>query len=371
MLLTFLSEEIGGDIWTYCITGVLEYLGMQFYLGMLLISFVVSMVGFVPFIGLLYRLKFTRKKETDEVRKDATAAFHQVRQMHAWKAGVPTGGGILVALVVIILFAIASEKFTLDRGLIWGYPPGWELAAIFVTFAGFAALGFYDDLIKILGFGRSGFFGLRMRHKFLLQWVVGLTAAAILYWGLKIDFVYIPFFGIWRLGLAYLPLAAFLIVGFANAFDITDGLDGLSGGLLLICLMAFWVIALAGLDQVLATFIAVWIGALAAFLYFNIYPARIMLGNMGGLAFGATLAVVGLLSGRMIAMLIIGGVFIAEGVSSMLQLYSKRFMKKRIFLIAPLHHWLQLLGWEEPKIVARAWLTGIVLAVFGVWLASL
>src|SRR3990172_1915262 len=199
MLLTFLSEEIGGDIWTYCITGVLEYLGMQFYLGMLLISFVVSMVGFVPFIGL------------------------------------------------------------------------------------------------------------RMRHKFLLQWVVGLTAAAILYWGLKIDFVYIPFFGIWRLGLAYLPLAAFLIVGFANAFDITDGLDGLSGGLLLICLMAFWVIALAGLDQVLATFIAVWIGALAAFLYFNIYPARIMLGNMGGLAFGATLAVVGLLSGRMIAMLIIGG----------------------------------------------------------------
>ena len=352
-------------------TGILYNGSMEFYLGWVLAAFLVAMVGFVPFIGLLYRLKFTRGRETEEVRKEAPAAFYKVREMHAWKAGVPTGGGILVTVVVIILFAVAARGFTLNRGLISGYPVAGELVAIFLPFVGFGILGFYDDLIKIFGFGKTGFFGLRMRHKLILQWLVGLATAAVLYWVLKIDFVNVPFLGIVRLGWWYFPLAAFLIVGFANAFDFTDGLDGLSCGLLLFCLLAFGVISLTALDQVLATFTAVWLGALAAFLYFNIYPARIMLGNTGGLAFGATLAVVGLLSGKIVAMLVIGGVFIAEGLSSLLQLFSKKFMKRRIFPIAPLHHWLQLVGWEEPKIVARAWLLGIVLAVFGVWLASL
>ncbi len=96
-----------------------------------------------------------------------------------------------------------------------------------------------------------------------------------------------------------------------------------------------------------------------------------MLGNMGGLAFGGTLAMVGLLSGKIVALVIIGGIFLAEGMSSLLQILSKRFMKHRLFPIAPFHHWLQLMGWEEPKIVARAWLAGIVLAIFGVWLAYL
>jgi phospho-N-acetylmuramoyl-pentapeptide-transferase len=141
--------------------------------------------------------------------------------------------------------------------------------------------------------------------------------------------------------------------------------------LLFICLLAFWVVAARNLDHILMIFISLWIGSLLAYLYFNVYPARIMLGNMGGLAFGATLAVIGLLSGKMVAMMIISGIFLAEGASSFLQLFSKRFMKKRIFPIAPLHHWLQLLGWEEPKIVMRAWMAGLVLAIFGVWLAVL
>jgi phospho-N-acetylmuramoyl-pentapeptide-transferase len=188
---------------------------------------------------------------------------------------------------------------------------------------------------------------------------------------LGINFVNIPFFGRIELGIGYLFLAAFLIVTFANAFDITDGLDGLSCGLLAICLMAFWVISLTDLDHVMATFVAVWLGSIIAYLYFNIYPARIMLGNVGGLAFGATLAILGLLSGKIVALLVIGGVFLAEGLSSMLQLLSKKLLPRRLFPIAPLHHWLQLIGWEEPKIVARAWLVGMGLAIFGVWLAVL
>lgn len=344
---------------------------MQLYMGLVVLSFGVTIVLAVPFINILYKLKFTRGKETEEKRKSATKAFYEIRKMHAIKMGVPTGGGILVAFVVAILSAVVFALISKNPSFLPGYPLHAELAAIFVTFVGFGVLGFYDDLIKIFGFAKTGIFGLRMRHKFIVQWILACITAAILTWGLKIDFVYVPFFGMLKLGWGYFLLAAFLIVAFANAFDITDGLDGLSCGLLAICLLAFWVISMTQLDNVLGVFLAVWSGSLVAYLYFNIYPARIMLGNMGGMAFGATLAVIGLLSGKIVALLLIGGIFLAEGTSSLLQLFSKRFMKKRFFPIAPFHHWLQLVGWEEPKIVARAWLAGLVLAIFGVWLAML
>lgn len=345
---------------------------MQFYLGLVLLSFAITFILMVPFIGLLYRLKFQRGKEVDEIRKGASQNFYKIREMHSVKAGVPTGGGILVTMMTTVLFAFASAYMAGQKNLFSGHPLWGELMVIFFTFVGFGVLGLYDDLIKIFGFAKSGFFGLRMRHKLILQWILALISGAIIYFGLGIDIINIPLFGgFLHLEWMMLPVAAFLIVGFANAFDITDGLDGLSGGLLMICLLAFWVISFAELDKMLSVFIAVWLGSLIAYLYFNIYPARIMLGNVGGLAFGATLAVVGILSGKTVALFIIGGVFIAEGLSSLLQLFSKKFMKRRIFPIAPFHHWLQLLGWEEPKIVSRAWLTGIALAVFGVWLAML
>lgn len=181
----------------------------------------------------------------------------------------------------------------------------------------------------------------------------------------------IPILGTLEIGWLYLPLAAFLLVAFANAFDITSGLDGLGEGLLMISLLAFWVIAATQLDRVTMLFIAVWLGSLMAGVYFTIHPARAFLGNTSGMAFGATLALIGLLSGKMIALLVIGGVFVADGGSSLLQILSKRFLGRRIFPITPFHHWLEVLGWEEPKIVARAWLAGLVLAIFGVWLSFL
>jgi phospho-N-acetylmuramoyl-pentapeptide-transferase len=344
---------------------------MHFYLGLLILSCLVTFILMVPFINILFKMKFTRKDEGSEVRKGAPAAFYKIREMQSQKPMLVTGGGILVAAVVILIFSVVIIYLSLHKNLFSGHPLTGELAVIFFTFIGFGILGLYDDIIKIFGFAKTGFFGLRMRHKFILQWILGLTSALIIYYLLGIDIVYIPFWGLLNLGALMIPVAAFIIVGFANAFDFTDGLDGLSCGLLMICLMAFWVISMYDLDHILSVFIAVWIGALMSYLYFNIYPARIMLGNVGGLAFGATLAVVGLLSGKIVALLVIGGVFVAEGMSSLLQLFSKRFMKKRIFPIAPLHHWLQLVGWEEPKIVARAWLVGICLAIFGVWLAVL
>ncbi|MBI5358704.1 hypothetical protein HZB69_03735 [Candidatus Amesbacteria bacterium] len=326
---------------------------MQLYLGVLIFSFIVTSLLIVPFIDFLYRMKLVRKEE----KKEALAK-------HDLKAGTPTGLGILLILVIAGLFIILFPTLLLPKsgaGLVSSFPMTRELVVIFVTFIGFALLGMYDDVVKIFGFGRTGFFGLRRWHKFAIQWVIALVSAGLLYWGLQIHFIYLPFIGIWDLGFGYFFLAAFLIVTFANAFDITSGLDGLGEGLLMICLSAFWVISVSQLDQVLSLFIAIWIGSLLAGIYFTIYPARAFLGNASGMAFGATLAIVGLLSGKFVPMLIVGGVFLLDGGSSLLQ----------IFPNVPLHHWLELVGWEEPKIVARAWLTGLVLAIFGVWLTLL
>jgi phospho-N-acetylmuramoyl-pentapeptide-transferase len=191
----------------------------------------------------------------------------------------------------------------------------------------------------------------------------------MMYFNLKISFVNVPFLGVFDIGMFFIPLAAFIIVSFVNAFNITDGLDGLACGLLMIALFSFWLLSHTTLDTPLSIFLALWLGSLIAFLYFNVYPARIFLGDVGALSFGATLAVVGLLIGRTFALVVIGGFFIVEAGSSLIQILSKKFRKKKVFTAAPLHLWLRNIGWEEPKIVMRAWLAGIMLALFGLWIA--
>ena len=168
-----------------------------------------------------------------------------------------------------------------------------------------------------------------------------------------------------------MPFSSFCHCIFLNAFNITDGLDGLASGLLMICLMAFGVIAASGLDTPLSLFIALWIGALIAFLYFNSWPARIWLGDSGALSFGATLAVIGLLTGSIVALIVIGGIFVIEIVSSAIQILGWKLFNKPIFKLAPIHHTFLAIGWEEPRMVMRAWLAGIILAIFGLWLATI
>jgi phospho-N-acetylmuramoyl-pentapeptide-transferase len=240
---------------------------------------------------------------------------------------------------------------------------------LFFSFLSFGMLGLYDDIMKFFKVDSSKFFGLRLRHKFVIQWILALIIALLLFANLRIDFVYINYIGIIHLGWLYVPFAAFVIVAFANAVNITDGLDGLAAGLLMIALFAFWMLSSSILDTPLSIFLALWLGSLIAFLYFNIFPARIFLGDVGSLSCGATFAVVGLLLGKTLALVIIGGLFVVELLSSLAQLSSKKFRHKKILPVAPIHLWLQMAGWEEPKIVMRAWLAGIMLAIFGVWLA--
>jgi len=341
---------------------------MALFLGLLLFSFIVNSLLVVPFINLLYKLHFLRQQQkTRDFLGLRTKIFDR---FHKHKAGTPVGGGLLIILVVATLYLILFPliKF-LGVYVTTVYPMKDELNILFFSFFSFGFLGLYDDLMKFFGFRKTGFFGLRLRHKFFIQWVLAFIVAVLLYFNLGIDFINVPFWGLVRLGVWYIPFAAFVIVAFANAFNITDGLDGLSSGLLLICLFAFWVLSASILDTTLSVFLSLWIGAIIAFLYFNIYPARIWLGDVGALSFGATLAVVGLLLGKVIGMGIVGGLFAFEAASSLIQILSKKFFKKKVFAVSPFHLWLQNRGWEEPKIVMRAWLAGLVLALFGLWLA--
>ena len=257
----------------------------------------------------------------------------------------------------------------MGQNLLSGHDLRFEVLAILVTFTGFGLLGLYDDILKIFGFAKSGFFGLRRWHKFAIQWGIALVCSSILFFGLKIHFVNLPFIGIWDLGFGYLFVASFIIVAFANAFDITSGLDGLGEGLLLICLLAFVVISATHLDRVLLFFLSLWIGSLIAGIYFYDQSCQIFWAMPRAWLLGRPRPG-GTLSGKIIVLFVIGEYF-DDGGSSLLQIASKAILKRRIFPIAPIHHWLELLGWEEPKIVARAWLVGLIFAIFGIWLSYL
>lgn len=337
-------------------------------LGLLILSFVTTSTFIVPFINLLYKLRFIRAAQATKDAFDKPTPIFDMYHKH--KKGTPVGGGLLVIIVVSLLFTFLFPIIRyLGVPITNVYPINEEINIIFLTFISFGILGLYDDFMKFFKFDKTGFFGLRMRHKFIIQWILALIIAFLLYFNLGINFFNIPLFGIVNMGWLYIPFAAFVIVSFANAVNITDGLDGLVSGLLMISLFAFWVLAGSILDTPLSFFLVLWLGSIIAFLYFNVFPSRIMLGDVGSLSFGATFAVVGLLLGKVIALVVFGFIFFLEIVSSLLQLLSKRYLKRKIFPVAPLHLWLQKYGWEEPKIVQRAWLAGIMLAVFGLWLA--
>lgn len=341
---------------------------LSFYLGALIVSFLVTSFAIVPFINALYSLRFQRQKQkTLDAMGKRTSIFDQ---FHQHKVGTPVGGGLLIIGVVTALFALVLFLLVSSgKSITQVYPVKPEVLIIFFTFASFGMLGLYDDIKKFFGFHKTKFFGMRMSQKFILQWLLAIVVATLMYFSLGIAFVHIPFLGIMHLGLWYIPFAAFTIVSFANAVNITDGLDGLAGGVLMICLFGFWILSASILDTPLSIFLSLWIGALIAFLYFNIYPARIWMGDVGALAFGATLAVAGLLLGKVAGLIVIGGLFFVEVFTSGIQLLWKRFLHKKAFPVAPFHLYLQYIGWEEPKIVTRAWLAGIILTIVGLWIS--
>ena len=337
-------------------------------LGLILLSFFVISILLVPYINLLYKIRFIRQKQKTKDMFDVRTPIFD--RLHGHKAGTPVGGGALIILVVTVLYLVITylnPHMGISRTSV--YPFKKEVEILLFTFISFGALGLMDDLRKTFGFNRAKFWGLRFRFKFIAQWSLAFIIASMLYFNLGVSIVNVRYFDIFNLGILYIPFAAFIIVSFTNAVNISDGLDGLAAGLLVICLIAFLVMSASILDTTLSVFLGLWIGALIAFLYFNIWPARIIMGDVGALSFGATLAVTGLLLGKPLGLAIIGGMFVLEITSSLVQILSKKIRHRRVFDVAPIHLWVQHKGWQEPKIVFRFWLAQVIFAIFGLWLS--
>ena len=327
-------------------------------LGLVLLSFIVTSIFMVPFIDLLYFLKRKFQKNLQVAKSDTP--IHD--QLMKGDLNTPSGGGILIILILIglsIVYVIFSKYDNVS------------LKILLATLISFGLLGLIDDIKLIITKRKGKFLGLSRSRMLFIQLLLALVIAGMLFSLAGLNNIYIFGLGNFIINSWYIPLAAFVIVSFANAYNISDGLDGLAAGLLLICLFAFLALSAQTLDLTLASFIGIWIGALFAFLYFNIWPARIFLGDAGSLAFGATLAVVGLLTGKTLALAIIGGVFVIIAASSLLQILSKKFLHKKILPITPIHMYFKFIGWEEPKIVTRLWLAQGLFAIFGLWIALL
>lgn len=334
-------------------------------LGLIIISFFVTSLVLVPFIDLLYYLrnkfitKSSRESSGFKPDKDSNTPIHD--QLMKSDFSTPHGGGIIIIPVLIILSGLVL--FIRETSL------NFELVILIFTLLSFGLLGFVDD-VRHIGHTQEGKFkGLSIRVIFPIQLILAFVISSSLYFGLGFDSIYLPIIGNVALGLLYIPLGTLAIVSFANAINISDGLDGLSTGLLTICLVAFLVLAHAVFNTTLSIFVGIWLGALIAYLYFNVFPARVYLGDAGAFGFGATLAVIGLLTGKIVGLGVIGGIYMIILGSSFIQILSKRFFGRKVFPVAPIHMYFKYIGWPEPKIVTRFWLAGAMFAVFGLWLA--
>lgn len=337
-------------------------------LGLVLISFFITAFLLVPFIDFLFFAKRRRKRAIDKGLIKEKTEFDEATPIHnqllkGKDLETPVGGGILLIVVVVVLSLIYMKVFRIR------HPE--EMYILILTLVLFGLIGFLDDVRKIFAVFSGKYKGLRARYIFLLQIILATVIALLLFGVMGLNNIYLPLIGNVILGYWYVPLAIFAMVGFANAYNISDGLDGLSSGLLLICLIAFLVLAHSVFDLTLSIFVGIWMGALIAYLYFNVFPARIYLGDAGAFGFGATLAVVGLLTGKIVALAVIGGMYIIIVASSLLQILSKRILKRKLFPVAPIHMYFKYIGWEEPKIVMRFWLAESILAILGLWLALL
>jgi phospho-N-acetylmuramoyl-pentapeptide-transferase len=276
-------------------------------------------------------------------------------ESHAVKAGTPTLGGLLI-IVVVMFLAMAmrlEDESTLTPML---------------ALVGVGILGAIDDYVN----ARTGF-GVRGRYKLVWQTVVSVLAAIYIQRHFDITAINIPLVGELAVGaVAVVLFVAFAIVATSNAVNLTDGLDGLASGVLVFSFVAYLLIALVEVPGLkdsqpeLAVFCALLVGALMGFLWFNVHPAQIFMGDAGALSLGATLAVVATISGQLLLLVFIGIVFVAETVSVILQVGSYQLRGKRIFRMTPLHIHFELLGWAEEKITLRFWIVAALAALLGV-----
>jgi phospho-N-acetylmuramoyl-pentapeptide-transferase len=285
-------------------------------------------------------------------------------QRHFTKLGTPTMGGVMIILPVALITLL------LNAGSLIGFTVlGRSVLLPLGVMMGFAVLGAVDDWEGL--YGRKNSTGMRARTKFLVQCLIGLLAAFGLYYYLDVPHLFLPGIRIEiGLGLLYIPIAAFIIVATSNAVNLTDGLDGMAGLITATAFATFGAIALIQGQTFLARFSFTLVGAVFGFLWFNVHPADLIMGDTGALSLGATLGVVALMTGQWVLLLVIIIIPISITVSVILQVaYFKLTKGRRLFKMAPLHHHFELLGWSETQIVQRFWLISLLFAMIGVALA--
>jgi phospho-N-acetylmuramoyl-pentapeptide-transferase len=308
----------------------------------LLLAFVIVVIVMPPYIRLLRHFGFAK-----QIREEGP-------QSHMVKWGTPTMGGLLLIAVVIALFAALRP---IQGGII----------APIATLGLVGLLGAFDDYLN----ARTGE-GIGVKQKLLWQAVVAFAAAFQIQSTYEITAIWVPFIGDVAVSpMVYVPFAAFAIIAASNGVNLTDGLDGLAGGTLTFAFVSFLIIALLNqpAQANIALLCALIIGALLGFLWFNVHPAQVFMGDSGSLSMGATLAVIALISGHILLLPIVGLIFVLEALSDIIQIgYFKMSGGKRVFRMAPLHHHFELGGWDEEKITMRFWIVGILAGLLGVTL---
>lgn len=316
-------------------------------------GFVLSMILTPIYTYFAYKNEWWKKisdTSTFGGGKEKTPVFYKLhKEKH--KRNIPTMAGIVIwaSVALITLF------FNLDRAQT--YLPLFTLVTVGI-------LGLIDDYLNIRSDG--GIAGVKSRFKFL--WILGAAVAGAwwFYYKLGWNIIHIPAVGDFSIGIFYIPLFILVFVATANAVNITDGLDGLSGGLLTSAFAAFGIISIFQGNIGIASFCATIVGVMLTYTWFNIYPARFFMGDTGAVALGATLGVIAMLTNSALILPIIGFVFVVETFSVILQLTSKKLLKRKIFLSAPIHHHFEAKGWPETKVTMRFWIIGGVMSVLGI-----
>ena len=320
----------------------------------LMLGFVLSLVAAVILIPLLKKLHVGQ------------SVSKLINERHLKKDGTPTIGGLIfiipTILIMLILYLRGSIEFNSN------------LIILIFVFLAYGALGFIDDFLKVKYHNNDG---LSIGVKFLLQTVIAVIFYIIYRNNGGDSNLVISSLGInVSLGWAFGLFILLVLVGTTNAVNISDGLDGLAGGLSVVAIMAYGVIAwgfkwISGYQEI-AIFAFVLCGAILGFLVFNTHPAKVFMGDTGSLALGGALATIAILTKHELSLLLIGGVFVVETLSSAIQIIAIRKFHKKVFLKAPLHHHFEELGWEETDIVKLFWVVGLFLAmigiIYGVWL---
>ncbi len=315
-------------------------------------GFLVSMLLTPLYTTAAFTGKWWKQARTTSITGEQAVVY---QKLHAKKHThhIPTMAGIIFVLATIIV-TIAGN---LSREETW-----LPLAAM----TGAAAIGLFDDYINIRSVG-GGIAGMRAKIKAMLLVIIAVIGGWWFYEKLGVHSVDIPFFGLWHLGWLIIPLFVLVVFSTANAVNITDGLDGLAGGLAATAFGAYVIISLIEKKYGLAGFCMTIVGGLLAYTWFNIHPARFFMGDVGSFALGTALGVVAMLTDTVFILPIIALVFVAEIGSVALQIISKKLRNgKKIFISSPIHHHFEALGWPETKVTMRFWVLGQVTAIIGV-----